>query len=186
MKLKDYLLEKEIKLSDFAEKIGVKSRSTISRYVYGERIPAEDVMQRIVAITEGQVTRKDFADKPHHRPSVSHPALRRERLEKTMHEESDQAYLNMLQEPPEGENEPAVITKAVSALLACDKSRLECQGGRFLLNRRPISHQQLIRRANTVLQRQGQPPLRYPGVNPVYTKTERATSHDMHANHTHP
>ncbi len=60
MKLDSYLSKNNIKAKDFAERIGLKSKASISRYISGERIPTPDVMARITKETDGQVTANDF------------------------------------------------------------------------------------------------------------------------------
>lgn len=59
MTLADYLVDRKIKDSDFAEAIGV-SRMTLWRYKSGDRRPEWDVLKRIVQATDGHVTPNDF------------------------------------------------------------------------------------------------------------------------------
>ncbi|KQS82161.1 XRE family transcriptional regulator [Methylobacterium sp. Leaf361] len=61
MRLADFLADRGIKDSDFAETIGV-SRMTLWRYKSGDRRPEWDVLKRIVQATEGHVTPNDFLD----------------------------------------------------------------------------------------------------------------------------
>lgn len=63
MKLADYLSQAEIKPSAFAERLGV-TRQTLWRYMSGDRRPEWDVLERIRAETDGQVTPNDFLDDP--------------------------------------------------------------------------------------------------------------------------
>lgn len=42
--------------------LGVKSRSTVLRYLSGERMPSPDRMRRIHQVTDGRVTVADFLD----------------------------------------------------------------------------------------------------------------------------
>jgi transcriptional regulator with XRE-family HTH domain len=61
MKLQHYLVSKETTQAEFARRIRVKP-PTVCRYVKGERIPEPDVMRRIYAATDGNVTANDFMD----------------------------------------------------------------------------------------------------------------------------
>lgn len=63
MTLADYLADRKLKDSDFAETIGV-SRMTLWRYKSGDRRPEWDVLKRIVHATDGHVTPNDFLDAP--------------------------------------------------------------------------------------------------------------------------
>jgi DNA-binding transcriptional regulator YdaS (Cro superfamily) len=59
MKLKDWLTKTGIQPSDFAKTIETQP-AAVSRYCAGTRIPEKEVMPRIVAATNGEVTPNDF------------------------------------------------------------------------------------------------------------------------------
>lgn len=59
MKLKKYLFDKEITITDFSQRIGM-SRSHMSGVVRGRRKPGEFLIAKIVAATDGEVTEKDL------------------------------------------------------------------------------------------------------------------------------
>lgn len=59
MQLSDYLTTNDLTDAAFGERIGVSGVS-VHRYCAGERIPALDVMRRIIAETGGAVTANDF------------------------------------------------------------------------------------------------------------------------------
>ena len=61
MKLNQYLAGSEKRQSEIAKAVGV-AQATISRYANGLRIPTPEIMARIVAATDGQVTPNDFYD----------------------------------------------------------------------------------------------------------------------------
>jgi len=60
MRLSDYLEQTETTYAEFGRRIGVKSRSTVTRYANGRRIPSCEIMARIVKATQGRVTANDF------------------------------------------------------------------------------------------------------------------------------
>jgi hypothetical protein len=60
MQLSEWLTRTGTTVADFQRKIGVRSYSTVRRYVLGERVPRPSIMQRIVAETKGKVTANDF------------------------------------------------------------------------------------------------------------------------------
>lgn len=59
MKLKEWLQAKEIRPSDFADRIGVEP-AAVSRYCAGTRIPERDTMVKIIDATNGEVRADDF------------------------------------------------------------------------------------------------------------------------------
>ena len=61
MKLKEWLHANNVKQSDFALQIDVEP-GTISRYLSGERIPAQDIAEKIIRVTRGEVTTADLYD----------------------------------------------------------------------------------------------------------------------------
>lgn len=60
MTLADYLDHHKLTYAAFAAQIDVRHPRTVERYAKGQRIPDRNVMPRIVAATEGQVTPNDF------------------------------------------------------------------------------------------------------------------------------
>lgn len=59
MKLSDYLSQRGIKRSDFAGTIGV-SQSYVTMICQGKIWPGRDVVTKINAATDGEVTANDF------------------------------------------------------------------------------------------------------------------------------
>lgn len=61
MKLAQYLTDNDLKPAAFADRIGV-APSTITRILRGERKPQLDLIRKIKAGTDGQVTADDFME----------------------------------------------------------------------------------------------------------------------------
>jgi transcriptional regulator with XRE-family HTH domain len=61
MKLKEYLKTHNLSQATFSRSIG-ESAQNVSRYVNGDRKPEDDVMQKIIDETAGEVTANDFYD----------------------------------------------------------------------------------------------------------------------------
>jgi transcriptional regulator with XRE-family HTH domain len=59
MKLKTYLTEESIGVTEFARRLGV-SRQTIHRYLASRRYPNAKHLRRISEVTDGQVLPNDF------------------------------------------------------------------------------------------------------------------------------
>ncbi len=74
MNLKSYLDVKSITYSAFARQIGT-SAEAVRRYAERARVPTQDVMRRIHAVTEGAVQPNDFFDLPPARQCDGRPAL---------------------------------------------------------------------------------------------------------------
>lgn len=60
MKLNEFLAEKQIPVSVFAQRIGVRNARTVYRYLSGDRRPSPDIMRNIFRETGGMVTPIDF------------------------------------------------------------------------------------------------------------------------------
>ena len=59
MQLFEYLIQKDVSQTRFAEKIGV-SQPTLSRYLVGQTIPSVITAVRIKDATRGEVTPEDW------------------------------------------------------------------------------------------------------------------------------
>ena len=57
--LEKFLISRGLTQEAFAELIG-STQESVSRYISGERTPRRDVMVRIIAATDGDVTANDF------------------------------------------------------------------------------------------------------------------------------
>ena len=62
MKLADYLYENSMTPGQLRRMLGVKNRSTIHRYLLGERVPNPETMLKIAKLTRHQVGLADFLD----------------------------------------------------------------------------------------------------------------------------
>jgi len=62
MRLAQWLKDQDVSVPAFQERIGVRSRNTVYRYLRGEQVPEPKVMRRIIAATAGAVTANDFYD----------------------------------------------------------------------------------------------------------------------------
>lgn len=60
MQLAHWLRQHRVSSEKFSDDIGVKSRSTIYRYIRGERMPEPELLDRIKRHTRGHVTADDF------------------------------------------------------------------------------------------------------------------------------
>jgi len=58
--LKVYLDQHGISVERFRREVGASRRTTVYRWLRGERIPAPGYMARIIDLTDGAVTANDF------------------------------------------------------------------------------------------------------------------------------
>lgn len=70
MKLAQFLYQHDLTDAEFAALIGA-SRSLISRYRAGNRIPGKTLMVRIYRVTQGAVCPNDFYDLPPLKPTTT-------------------------------------------------------------------------------------------------------------------
>ncbi len=68
MKLEAYLNKTHQSIEDFAQEAGISAQA-IYKYLRGERLPRKEFLNRLAAVTNGEVTANDFLDLP--QPSTS-------------------------------------------------------------------------------------------------------------------
>ncbi|MEM7625873.1 MAG: helix-turn-helix transcriptional regulator [Planctomycetota bacterium] len=189
MKLSDYLISQQLGPAEFARRIGV-GRMSIHRYIRGERFPRPEVLQRIYQATAGQVTPNDFlALNPTHAPGnvpsnfearaesaglsqdsaqclsddeelIGRPLYPWSRLQADEQQVLDDAYHDMMDQPPEGIELSPTVQTALETL----GNRATCRGDEFTLDGKVTRIVRLIEEANTLRAEQNLPPLRYPGI----------------------
>ena len=59
MKLEDFLEHKELSISEFARMIE-SSKSSVSRWISGERLPRKEAIEKLEAATGYRVTLRDW------------------------------------------------------------------------------------------------------------------------------
>lgn len=167
MKLGDYLIAVDLTPAQFARLVGVGSRTTIHRYISGERLPHERIMRRIEHVTGGMVTIDDFQDPT---PIVLYAANDNEpdypwsRSEEREQELAEEAVKKVRAEPAEGSGPSPALRMAFEVL----GGRARERHGQFFLDGRPVRLATLIRQANMILIDQQKPMIRYPGVLPAF------------------
>ncbi|MEM1353895.1 MAG: helix-turn-helix transcriptional regulator [Planctomycetota bacterium] len=186
MKLSDYLVTQQLGPAAFARQIGV-GRMSVHRYISGERFPRPDVLERIYEATQGQVTPNDFLTLPPGiAPSVSgsvessgveqvasssssqsddedlvgRPLYPWSRLTADEQQVLDDAYDDMMDEPPEGSGLSPVVQEALETL----GTRATHCNDQFKLDGQVTRITSLIEAANDLRRQQDLPVLRYPGV----------------------
>ncbi|MEM9167422.1 MAG: helix-turn-helix transcriptional regulator [Planctomycetota bacterium] len=165
MKLADWLHARSMTPEQLRRMLGVKQRSTVMRYLTGDRTPSLELIQLILEITEEQVTLADFLDTSPPKcaevvtdakgdPKLVFPWSRGER--------QDAAYESMLRRPREGDHLSDPVTRAMEVL----KGRTRfTKRGMFLLDGRLSDARRVVAEANRVLEAKGEPPIPYPGVH---------------------
>jgi len=154
--------------------VGVKSRTTIHRYLSGERLPSPEVALRIYEATDGQVAFRDFVvtyqrrgnqadsnEKAH--AHENHPEeFPWSRLEAYAERKTQEALEAMLKEPPEEDRLSPPVAKAIDLL--GERVSVNARQTRFKLDGRPAGLKEIMRAANTLLKVSGMMPIAYPGV----------------------
>lgn len=176
MKLADYLYENSMTPSQLRTMLGVKNRSTIHRYLLGERVPNPETMLKITRLTRFQVGLADFLDS-------SPPNCAR-----IVDDEHGVPRIVLPWSPdyrkddhtPSSSGDPLTgpVQRAIDLLEG--RARFTPRGV-FLLDGRVCDLKDIMRAANRVLESRGEQPIPYPGVCPphpdVYAEGVRARSH---------
>lgn len=178
MKLADFMQKHSITPQQLRTMLGVKSRSTVLRYVNGERLPSPELMLRIEELTGGAVTLADFLDPDP--PRCVRVVIDRHGREQTIYPWS---VLETRPKPrrPANDNRPArrrasttdphdvwpspPLQRAIDLL--GPRVRHAKRGG-FLLDGRIADTKRVMTSANELLKARGEKPIPYPGVEPIW------------------
>lgn len=163
MKLADYLYENSMTPSQLRTMLGVKNRSTIHRYLLGERVPNPETMLKITRLTRFQVGLADFlnssppncariVDDEHGVPRIVLPWS-------PDYRKDDYA--------PSRRGDPLTgpVQRAIDLLEG--RARFTPRGV-FLLDGRVCDLKDIMRAANVLLESRGEQPIPYPGVCPPH------------------
>lgn len=168
MKLADFMHARSISPETLRRLLGVRSRTTVGRYLRGEQIPRPDLLKKIEALSDGLVTLTDFED-----PNPAECAvLTTDRRGKPIYvfpwdhcdDRLEAAFQAMLDEPQEHHRPSEPITEALRVLGG--RGRIT-KRGKFLLDGRPSDARRVVQAANAVLRRRRKKLIRYPGASDI-------------------
>ncbi|MEO0630787.1 MAG: hypothetical protein AAFY46_08670 [Planctomycetota bacterium] len=182
MKLADALFyELKMSPSQFRRTLGgiITCRSTVQRYLMGERIPQPHIMVAITRATGGLVQLHDFtSDEP---PRCARWVTRDGGTRRMVlpwskdwpRDELDEPLCPPTSGPPQADDRHADddldVSKPVDRALRALGSRARLTPkGHFLLDGRITDNRRIVKAANEVLLSTGQPPIAYPGVETSY------------------
>jgi hypothetical protein len=171
MKLADWMYLNGWTPAMMRRELGLKSRSTVYRYMWNEQIPSPPVRRKIYKLTEGQVTLKDFLDPrdPDCVIVVTLPSGETKRLLPWCRGYDEAAAAKA--KVDEIDEEPCWQLRMAERLLGHRQKRL--QGGFYLLDGRVADARRLVASANRIRMQWGQAPISYPGVRGGQVRDER-------------
>ena len=165
MKLADWLHKQRLTPEQLRRMLGVKNRSTVTRYLSGDRRPSVSVLQKIHDITRGEVTLTDFLDTspPKCAAVIMSPEGEPKLVFPWSNNPADlQAAFDQLSEAPaEGSTLSDAVTLAMETL--GNRVKLTVRG-KFLLDGRVTDARRVVRAANEVREADGRAPIPYPTV----------------------
>ena len=191
MKLADFMHDHDLTPRQMRWMLGVKSRSTVLRYLSGERLPSPEQMRRIHQVTDGRVTLADFLDPAPPRcvrivtdrngeqhyvfPWTDLERVRRLPDNDNRRPEISRAGTHESLGPP---RKPSRLTEDDDpedwpygplrlALRVLGPRVRHTRRGRFLLDGRASDPKRIVAAANRALRAKGEPPIPYPGVDPL-------------------
>lgn len=181
MKLADWMNIHNLTPRSLKYVLGVNSRSTVTRWLSGERQPTPPMMKQIEALTNGAVTLKDFYDpRPPRclrritdrkgRVRIVYPWTEIEnhkpRQAENQNDRSRSDRCGPSKAPISPPHDPwpsPPLRKALDSLGA--RAAISNAHG-FTLDGRPVDARRLVTEANRVRKRFNLPPIFYPGVHP--------------------
>jgi transcriptional regulator with XRE-family HTH domain len=165
MKLADFLFQTGMTTTQLRRALGLASRSTITRYLHGERVPTPQILQQIIELTGGRVQLRDFLSpgNPECATIITLPNGRRRLVFPWASRESELAAANDVEiaRAIEQDNLSEPLQRAVKAL-AGRAQRLP--NGAWSLDGRPSDIRRVVLEANRRLREIGQPVIEYPGI----------------------
>lgn len=186
MKLADYLDQNDLTPGELRRMLGVRSRSTVMRYLSGERRPSPEIMEKIHALTRGAVSPMDFDDPapprcarivmgPDGRPRYMLPwssmqtagpvpANDRERSGEGTSRPPQRRHTRIA-DGKDPEAWPSLPLREAMGVLG-PRVMLARRGG-FLLDGRLTDSRGVVAAANRVLRERDRPTIPYPGVEPL-------------------
>ncbi|MCC6970565.1 MAG: hypothetical protein IT434_10120 [Phycisphaerales bacterium] len=169
MKLADYLHTARITPAKLRRDLGIRGRSTVTRWLTGERIPSHQMIHRLTLYTKGAVQLVDYLDRrtlPRCATVVTLPEGRRKIVLPWSNRDAElDACLAALEdEEREADAHSPPIQRALATLGPRAKPDRE---GLFIVDGRPIDARGLIVAANKQLAAWGQELIQYPGLPAV-------------------
>ncbi|MEQ9617045.1 MAG: hypothetical protein RLN60_03320 [Phycisphaerales bacterium] len=167
MKLADYLYENAMTPSHCRRLLGVKHRSTMLRWLTGDRVPSRAMCDRISLLTNNHVRRKDFYD-----PAPPKCAI-------IVHETDGETptvvlpwspqYEELKRREEEIDQTDASLSPAIQrAIRVLNGRAVFAPTGRFLLDGRQVDLKRVVQEANDNLTNHGEAPIPYPNVSPLH------------------
>ncbi len=175
MQLKHYLRIHNLSPAQLADKLGMKYKSSIYRYLSGSRIPSLRILEMIETVTQGMVTAQDFATSANQYKSAS------SKTNKTMmYSLFSSNFCKFIEDakletPPinqkiaANENIGYPIWRAKQVLrfrLYVDK-----RTSALYLNGRKSTPKQVVAAANQILISEQKTAIPYPGLSPIPDKS---------------
>ena len=144
----------------FARKVGVRSRTTIHRYIKGKQFPTPEILCKIERETQGLVTKDDF--ERHKKANDNLPDFPWSRKDLEEIQECELAYRRMMSQRKEGERLSPQLRRAVFVL--GDRIKMDKHQRNFFLDGRPVGAKELVVIANRYLKSHNLNHILYPGI----------------------
>lgn len=168
MNLCEYLNLYDIRPAEFGRRIGTKSRTTVMRYLTGERIPSKAIQERIYRETNGLVTPADFEESKNGQkvkiPQAANDDLLHEWGMNCKYSERNvnKAFNRMMTDPQEWDNLTPPLSKALETLFP--RAVFDRKSKEFYLDGRRTRPVDIVKKANRILKTQRKPTIAYPNV----------------------
>ena len=165
MKLADYLFQTGMTTTQLRRALGLASRSAITRYLHGERVPNPETLQKIIELTAGRVQLRDFLSPGN--PECATVIVLNDGRKKLVFpwstREDDLEAANDVEQRRAVEQDN--LSPPMQQVLATVGHRAwRTARGKWLLDGRPSDLRRIVQEANRCRHDAGLPPIRYPGL----------------------
>lgn len=164
MKLADFLFHTGMTTSELRRRLGIASRTTIARYLHGDRIPTPVILQKIIDLSGGRVQLRDFLSpgNPECATVIKLPCGRKKLVFPWATGQLELAAANDA-ESIRAKQHDAVGDIALKALGVLGPRARRGAGGIWTLDGRPCDFRRIVLEANQRLRERSSPLISYPG-----------------------
>ena len=165
MKLADWLYDNSMTPGQLRRMLNV-NRTTIHRYLNGQRTPTPERLQQIIEITQGVVTLADFLDPAPPECAITAPPSEEGDEPRTLLPWSPE-YQTVRAELEQADLDGPVSSPLDRAMKLLGSRAVLTRRGTFLLDGKVSDPRRIVAAANRALKDNGEPPIPYPGVDPI-------------------
>lgn len=165
MKLADWIFQNLMTPSTLRRRLGITNRSTVHRWLHGERIAKPEYMVRIKDLTNGEVTLRDFLDPTPPECAVVVTLANGKTKWILPWSHTSEEELDSPHNPHSHHDEVSLPVRRALATLG--RRAIEQLGGMYRVDGRITDTSGLIKKANQTLHNENREQIAFPGIQKI-------------------